>query len=104
MSGQQESQFTWNEPKYSADEIVNLYVGFAKQVPGVLRIWARIIGNRVHFTSLIENRREVERALYETELRLIDLVGTEHVSFDVLRDDQGVEGASDESKLVLELA
>jgi hypothetical protein len=103
MNQRQEPHFEWKQLEFSADFVVKIYVDLAKRIPGVLRIWARVTGNRVHFTTQIEDKRTVERALYDVELQVMDKVGPYSVYFDVIRDDQAVYQPSEESSLVLQL-
>ncbi len=96
----------WQMPKFSPEEIVDLYVGMAKAVPGPIQVWVRMDAAKLHFLTFIpkSESRDVERTLYEAESIIYRMVGAEYVTFDVYRDSRVDGETSEESRLVLQHA
>ena len=90
----------WQPPDSSPDEIIRGYSKLVRSIPGV-KVWARIDGARVHFITAVPDMRESERAAYSAELELMDIYGSDVVSFDLYRASLPPEEASAEAHLVL---
>jgi hypothetical protein len=56
------------------------------------KAWGKIEGARVHFFTVVDmSSPSDEEAVYAAERELIDIVGPEHVLFDVYPDEQSLE-------------
>lgn len=91
----------WQTPEQSPRELVEAYAEMATQVPGILGVWAKVIGATLNIYTLVQSEGGAEKQAYRIELQLSDKWLDLPVQFHVYRDKSALKEAVRDAQPIL---